>query len=282
MAESRKVTKLFGAAGAALLALSGAALADGYEGSIKDAPKDEGRKFTYSFSITGTSDYVFRGISQTDNDPTVQGAINIGYGIFYAGVWGSGLDYEFFGNDAKVELDWYAGVKPTWGPLTFDFGIIYYTYPGEGYGLNANLGDLPYLEYKAGVSGSPFTNATLGATVYYSDDSFASTGEVWTVEGVAGYTFHAIGPFTPTISGVLGHVESQDAAYVVFNGFDSYTYWNVGLALAVEKLTFDFRYWDTDGAENALSTSGAPPAAYTCSSDFCGERFVFSATVALP
>ncbi len=282
MAESRKVTKLFGAAGAALLALSGAALADGYEGSIKDAPKDEGRKFTYSFSITGTSDYVFRGISQTDNDPTVQGAINIGYGIFYAGVWGSGLDYEFFGNDAKVELDWYAGVKPTWGPLTFDFGIIYYTYPGEGYGLNANLGDLPYLEYKAGVSGSPFANATLGAAVYYSDDSFASTGEVWTVEGTAGYTFHTIGPFTPTISGVLGHVESQDAAYVVFNGFDSYTYWNVGLVLAVEKLTFDFRYWDTDGAENALSTSGAPPAAYTCSSDFCGERFVFSATVALP
>ncbi|MTD95874.1 hypothetical protein GIW81_16165 [Hyphomicrobium sp. xq] len=277
MAESRKVTKLFGAAGAALLALSGAALADGYEGSIKDAPADEGRKFTYSFSITGTSDYVFRGISQTDNDPTLQGAINIGYGIFYAGVWGSGLDFEYFGNDAEVELDWYGGIKPTWGPLTFDFGIIYYTYPGSNY-VGGVPPELPYIEYKAGVSGSPITNLALGATVYYSDDSYAETGEVWTVEGTAAYTFHAIGPFTPTISGTVGHVEGDDPAYLTFNGFDSYTYWNAGIALAVEKLTFDFRYWDTDGAENPVSTTGFS----SCVNDLCGERFVFSATVALP
>ena len=279
MAESRKVTKLLGAAGAALITLSGAALADGYEGSIKDAPAEEARKFTYSFAITGTSDYVFRGISQTDNDPTIQGAINVGYGIFYAGVWGSGLDFDSFGNDAALEADWYAGIKPVWGPLTFDFGAIWYTYPGATYYLLPPLGgDLNYIEYKAGVSGSPFTNATLGAAVYYSEDSFASTGEVWTVEGTAGYTFHTIGPFTPTVSGVLGHVESQDAAYVAFNGFDSYTYWNAGVALTVEKLTFDFRYWDTDGAENATSIGPG----FTCVSSYCGERFVFSATVALP
>ena len=117
MAESRKVVNLLGAAGIALLALTSGALADGYEGSVKDAPADEGRKFTYSFSVTGTSDYVFRGISQTDNDPTIQGAINIGYGIFYAGVWASGLDFGMpIGNDAEIEVDWYAGIKPTWGP----------------------------------------------------------------------------------------------------------------------------------------------------------------------
>jgi uncharacterized protein (TIGR02001 family) len=272
MAESRSVVNLCGVAAVAFLALTGGAFADGYEGSIKDAPAAPARQFTYSFSITGTSDYVFRGISQTDNDPTIQGAINLGYGIFYAGVWGSGLDFESFGNDGQVELDWYGGIKPTWGPLTFDFGIIYYTYPGAG------PQDLPYLEYKAGVSGSPITNLALGATVYYSDDSFAETGKVWTVEGTAAYTFHAIGPFTPTISGTLGHVESDDIAYENFNGFDSYTYWNAGIALVVDKLTFDFRYWDTDGAENALSTQET----FSCNRDYCGERFVFSATVALP
>ena len=279
MAESRKVTKLFGAAGAALLALSGAALADGYEGSVKDAPAKPEREFTYSFGLTGTSEYVFRGISQTDNDPTIQGAINVGYGIFYAGVWASGLDFESFGNDAEIEADWYAGIKPTWGPLTFDFGVIYYSYPGATHFFIPPLGgDLNYVEYKAGVSGSPITNLTTGATVYYSDDSFASTGEVWTVEGTAAYTFHAIGPFTPTISGVLGYVEGNKDAYLTFNGFDSYTYWNVGLALAVEKLTFDFRYWDTESAENFTSTQES----WTCNRDYCGERFVFSATVALP
>ena len=50
------------------------------------------------------------------------------------------------------------------------------------------------------------------------------------------------------------------------------------MALTVEKLTFDFRYWDTDGAENATSIGPG----FTCVSDYCGERFVFSATVALP
>jgi uncharacterized protein (TIGR02001 family) len=276
MAESRRVVNLLGAAGIAFVALTSGALADGYEGSIKDAPKDEGRKFTYSFSATGTSDYVFRGISQTDNDPTLQGAINIGYGIFYAGVWASGLDFAAAGvYDGEIEMDWYGGIKPTWGPLTFDLGIIYYTYPGNGEVGLVPLTDLEYIEYKAGVSGSPFTNATLGGTVYYSDDSFGETGAVWTFEGTAAYTFASVGPFTPTVSGTLGYVDSQDAAYAVFNGFDSYTYWNVGVALVVDKLTFDFRYWDTDAEDAASST-------LSCFSDYCDSRFVFSATVALP
>jgi uncharacterized protein (TIGR02001 family) len=269
MAESRSLVKVAGAAGIALLALTSGALA----GGLKDAPEED-RKFTYSFNITGTSDYVFRGISQTDNDPTIQGAVNIGYGIFYAGVWASGLDFAAAGfYDGEIEMDWYAGVKPVWGPLTFDFGVIYYTYPGNGAlpGVGP-LTDLPYVEYKAGVSGSPITNATVGATVYYSDDSFGETGNVWTFEGTAAYTFHAVGPFTPTVSGTVGYVDAQDAAYTTFNGFDSYTYWNAGLALAVDKLTFDFRYWDTD----------APDTAAACFSGYCDERFVFSVGVTLP
>ncbi len=31
-------------------------------------------------------------------------------------------------------MDWYGGIKPTWGPATFDFGVIYYTYPGATIG----------------------------------------------------------------------------------------------------------------------------------------------------
>ncbi len=94
---------------------------------------DEGRKFTYSFNIGATSDYVFRGISQTDNDPTIQGGIDLGYGILYAGVVGFGHRLRRgIGNDAQVEMDWYGGIKPTWRGATFDFGVIYYTYPGSG------------------------------------------------------------------------------------------------------------------------------------------------------
>ncbi len=77
---------------------------------------------------------------------------------------------------------------------------------------------------------------------------------------------------------MLGHVESEDPAYFAFNGFDSYTYWNAGVALVVEKLTFDFRYWDTDGG----GRSSRLCLGVSCISGYCDERFVFSATVALP
>ena len=265
---------LFAALSLAALAVGSGALADGYEVAAP-AAVDEGRKFAYSFNVGVTSDYVFRGVSQSDNDPAIQGGADLSYGILYAGVWASLVDFAD-APPANAEVDWYGGIKPTWGPLTFDFGIIYYSYPGNGPlpGVGP-LVDLNYTEVKAGVSGSPFANATLGAIVYYSDDSFAKTGEVWTVEGTAAYTLHAIGPLTPTISGTVGHVEGDDPAYLLFNGFDSYNYWNAGVAFAVEKLTFDFRYWDTDAESLASST-------LTCFSGYCDSRFVFSATVALP
>ncbi len=118
----------------------------------------------------------------------------------------------------------------------------------------------------------------MGAAVYYSDDSFGSKPvKSGRSKAPPPTPSTPIGPFTPTISGVLGHVEGDDPAYVLFNGFDSYTYWNVGLALAVEKLTFDFRYWDTDDAVERRSLT-----LFTCSNGYCDERFVFSATVALP
>ncbi|WP_072376208.1 TorF family putative porin [Hyphomicrobium sp. NDB2Meth4] len=265
MAESRSVIKLVGVAGIALLALTSGALADGYEGSIKDAPVKPEREFTYSFSITGTSDYVFRGISQTDNDPTIQGSVGIGYGIFYAGAWGSGLDFggdsTGFGEDAQVEIDYYAGIKPTWGPATFDFGVIYYTYPGAG----DSLAELDYVELKAGVSGEILKGLTAGGVAYWSPEYTGEVGETWTFEGSLAYALPQLWIFSPTVSGLVGHVDADAASFI------DYTYWNAGLSLAVDKITFDLRYWDTDLSKaECFGTSK------------CDERFVFSLTVALP
>jgi uncharacterized protein (TIGR02001 family) len=275
MTKSSNLAALCGAAGLALFAICGTANADGYEVAAPAAAADEGRKFSYSFNIGVTSDYVFRGISQTDNDPTMQGGIDLSYGIFYVGWWASGVDFEAGLNDATVEMDWYGGIKPTWHDATFDFGVIYYTYPGEGWILPAITGpELNYVELKAGVSGEIFKNLATGLTIYWSPDYFAETGSVWTFEGSAGYTFHKVGPFEPTISGVLGY-QTGGTDYSAWNGFNNYWYWNAGLALAVEGLTFDFRYWGTD-ASNSVSDG------LTCINDYCDSRFVFSAKVALP
>lgn len=242
MAVSRSVAALCGAAGVALLSLSGAALAG------------DDREFTYSLSATGTSDYVFRGISQTGEDPTLQGAIDIGYGMFYTGVWASGIKWT---ETSEVEVDWYAGVTPTWGPATFDFGVIYYGYP------RANSND--YWEFKAGVSGELVPKLSAGGTFYYTPDI---AGDEWYVyEGTLSYELPKVWVFTPTVSGLVGYTDYDEQDDL------DYTYWNAGLALAVENLTFDFRYWDTDIDDPACLAPGLGN---------CDERFVFSASVSVP
>ena len=272
------------ATGAALMALTGSALADGYGGSIKDAPVEEGRKFTWSITLGGTSDYVFRGISQTFEDPAVQGSLDVGYGIFYAGVWGSNIDFgedQNLGPKVTAEVDLYAGIKPTWGPVTFDLGGIYYAYPNAGTFGNFNGGsnDVDYFELKAGYSiASPWIkNLTSGSTLYWSPDYSFNTGDVLTWESTAAYALPQFGIFAPSISGTYGSVygDHKDGFSVGGTTKDDYSYWNAGISLAVEKFTFDFRYWDTD-------IDVTPPGGACASQGLCDERFVFSAKVTLP
>lgn len=268
MTTTRSCIGIVGGAGLALLALAGAAQADGYEGSVKDAPVDEGRQFTWSITIGGTSDYVFRGVSQTDEKPAFQASVDVAYGILYAGIWGSNTDEAFVGG-SPAEIDIYGGIKPVLGPVTFDLGVIYYGYPGQDDAVSGGL-DVDYWEFKAGASISPVTNLALGGAFYFSPEYTFETGDVWTVEGTAAYTLPTLGIFTPTISGLVGYQSGEDAIFLATNGFDEYVYWNAGLALGVEKFTFDLRYWDTDISEN-VAVGG-----------LADERFVFTAKVTLP
>jgi uncharacterized protein (TIGR02001 family) len=274
MTDSRKLAAVCGAVGLALCALSGVARADGY-GYVAPAAPAEERKFTWSFNIDGTSDYIFRGISQTDNDPAIQGGLDASYGILYAGWWASQLDFEAALNDAQVEMDWYGGIRPKWHNINFDFGVIYYSYPGATYFTSPFNTHLDYLEWKAGASSEICKNFVIGGTVYFSDDYFSETGRAWTFEGTAAYTLPKVWVFTPTVNGLIGYQDGNSNAYLAFNGFSNYVYGNVGLALALEGLTFDFRWWDTN-ASNLTSDT------LTCINHYCDSRFVFTAKVALP
>lgn len=263
MAESRRVVKLCGAAGIALLALTGSALADGYEGSIKDAPKPE-REFAYSFTLAVTSDYVFRGISQTDSDPALQGSAGFTYGIFYAGVWASTVDWR--AEEPEYEADYYAGIKPTWGKFTFDLGVIYYDYPGT-----TGIPNNEALELKAGVSLAVTDALTVGGTIYYSPDYNTKEYEVY--EATAAYALPKFHIFSPTVSGTYGFVDWDPAG--ALTGFEDYSYWNAGLTLAVDKLAFDLRYWDTD-------LSSGDCGSFNYADSICDGRFVATVTLALP
>ena len=179
-----------------------------------------------SGNIAVTSDYIFRGITQTDSEAAVQGGGDLECGIFYAGVWASNVDF----GDNEIEVDFYAGIKPEFKGITFDLGVIAYTYDEDD----------TVVEIKVGASAEIFTGATLGFTAFLNTED-----EVYTYETTFEKAFASnVGPFSPTFSAVVGFVEDEDD-FVGLGG--DYTYWNVGVSLGFAKnFALDLRYHDTD------------------------------------
>jgi len=85
-----------------------------------------------SFNVSLTSDYRYRGISQTRLKPALQGGADYALpGGFYVGAWGSTIKWiKDVGGDANVEIDLYGGYK---GEITkglgYDVGLLQYVYP---------------------------------------------------------------------------------------------------------------------------------------------------------
>ncbi|MFN3745901.1 MAG: TorF family putative porin [Hyphomicrobiaceae bacterium] len=215
-------------------------------GGLKDDPAPTGRMLEWSASFAVTNDYVFRGMSQSNKNPAVQAGLDLTYGILYAGVWASTIDFgeTIAGRSiATSEVDIVAGIKPKLGPVSFDFGVIYYTYPGA---RDAGA-ELNYWEVKAGASVEPWKGGTIGVTGFYSPDYTGETGDVWTVEGSISQELPKVHNIALTFSALVGHQWGDDAAYFGAFGTDEYTYWNAGLTLGFhERFSLDLRYWDSD------------------------------------
>jgi len=93
-------------------------------------------------TITGNvgffSQYVFRGLRQTDGDPALQGGLDYGHSSgLYLGTWASNInwltDSNAYKNGGSLEWDFYGGYKSTIGQTDFGFdvGALYYWYPGD-------------------------------------------------------------------------------------------------------------------------------------------------------
>jgi uncharacterized protein (TIGR02001 family) len=258
---------------AAVLATS--ALADGMpkRGMKAPSPAPEQRACSFSANAALATQYVFRGFSQTAEEPAIQGGFDATCGMFYAGVWASNLDWGagLGGNDvANIEMDWYAGFKPKTGHITWDIGLIYYSYPGSQDLIVGRNND--YLELKVGASGEIWKDGTLGVTVFYSPDYQYETGQTWTVETGFSQGLPKVGMFTPTFSALLGWQTNEGTALYMANfgnTDDTYLYWNAGITLGfMDKWSLDLRYWDTNLSDNG-------PAAFCNGIIFqCDERFV--------
>lgn len=179
-----------------------------------------------SFNVGVASDYVYRGVSQTDESPQLFAGVDFGSGIFYAGAWASNVDFY---DSTDAEIDVYAGIKPTAGPVTFDLGAIYYGYLNEPSGA-----DYAFWEFKAAAS-VPAGPATLGAAVFYSPEFFGGIGSAVYYEVNA-----SVSPAEKwTIGGAVGTQTFDVGA--------EYSTWNVGVGYAFnDSLSADLRYHDND------------------------------------
>lgn len=188
------------------------------------AQAQDGPKLSYSLGVA--SDYVFRGVSQTQEDPQLFGGVDLTAGKAYAGTWASNVD---FGDKTDAEIDLYAGYKPTVGAVSLDLGVIYYGYVGAPKGA-----DYGNVELKAAAS-APAGRGALGAAVFYSPDSFGAADEAVYYELNGSYPIAA----KWSVSGAVGRQ--------TYDGSGDYTTWNVGAAYALtDKLSLDLRYHDTD------------------------------------
>ncbi len=116
MAVSRNVAALCGAAGVALVLPVGRCL---WPKTNSDGPRAQRAPRT-------TCSAAFR--SPTTIRPS-RARVGATYGMFYAGAWA--FEHRFRSPDNNIEVDYYAGITPTWGPVSFDFGYIYYNYPDD-------------------------------------------------------------------------------------------------------------------------------------------------------
>jgi len=118
-----------------------------------ETPVVEESALEISANMAITSNYVWRGMTQTANSPAVQGGIDLGYKGFYLGTWGSNVEFGDTANN--LEADFYAGYAGEIAGVGYDLGYIYYAYPNESDAFNfdeAYVG-LSYDWTSFGVSG---------------------------------------------------------------------------------------------------------------------------------
>jgi len=215
-------------------------------------------------SVTFATDYTFRGISQTDSGPAIQGSIDWSYPFqkeigVYLGIFGSNVDFND-GDEANIEVDFYGGLKGEVAGFAWQVGGIYYKYP------RAEIAGIRYDYFELGLKlGYDFGFANLVGSYNYSPDYFFESGD--------GHYFAAdlTVPleFLPYDIALLGHVGHQSIDNNARFGAPDYTDWMLGITGKLEGFTLTLAYVDTD-----LSRGECFPG--TSLAKTCESRVVFS------
>jgi uncharacterized protein (TIGR02001 family) len=271
-------------------------------------------KWDYAAGAGVVSDYLFRGVTQSNHKPSFNAYLEPRYNINASLQAYAGIAYETirFANDDKSEVDFYFGLRPTYGKLALDVGFWYYYYPGgncysggavPGCPLALTNGnfikkDVSFWEVYFKPTYNFSDSFALGMTLFYTP-SFLNTGAPGTyLSGTYKYSFPAMKNGVQFYtSGELGYqwLGTSDAFYGIPASpaginYKDYATWNIGLGWTWKVLTVDLRYTDTNlnkgdcnaftsdhtGTGNTNVTSINPSGV---GSNWCGARFTAKLSV---
>jgi len=195
-------------------------------------------------SATLISDYLFRGYSQTDEDPAIQGEFTYEHtpSGFYLGTWASNVEFNTTDNDddSSIEIDVYAGFSGEFiENFSWDIGGLYYYYPDQNEDSGA---DYDYFEVYGGL-GYTFADTTLqpavGVMFSYSNDYFGEDGDSLYSEASLDLAL----PWEVGLGLHAGYIDVQgDRTSTGYN----YTHWSVTLSKELGGFDLAVAYHDAN------------------------------------
>jgi uncharacterized protein (TIGR02001 family) len=194
-----------------------------------------------SGNMSLTSDYRFRGVSQTQNAPAVQGGIDYTHSSgFYVGNWNSSVSSQLYTNGAGVESDLYAGYRSQFLGFDIDVGSMNYFYPRA---TNGTSTDFDTNELYVAVGKGPVTFKASNSLSNYFGTTNSKNSQYYQVDLVQ--------PIVGKLSGVA-HVGRTD---VNNNSGLNYTDWNVGAQYDVQGWLFAGKYYTNSNQGSTFTTS---------------------------
>ncbi len=213
-----------------------------------------------SGNIAFTTDYVFRGFTQTDGGPAVQGSFTLSHESGgYASIWGSNVKFledqlEVAAEDrAHLEIDYSLGYGGELsGGWNYDVNWLYFTYPNAGSDLNYDAH-----EFTAKL-GYELQGTTLAAAYSYSPDDFGGIGKAHYYKVSTGYTAE---------NGIGFNLEVGRKSYSDDEAGENYTNYLATLSYSIGGVDLALSYSDTD-LDDAEALGADGRAFFTVSKTF--------------
>jgi len=231
---------------------------------VTKAPPPPPSPWDFAFGSALMSDYMWRGISQSEHKPSTAAYFEPRYNFNdslqgYVGFSGESIDFP---NRAAAEIDFYGGIRPTFGKLALDLGAWYYYYPGGNCYSSGTATGLTGIAACSNFGNDPATWAGSAIPipgVGIPGNSIKNNLSWWEVYGKGTYTvsdqfsFGGSLYYSPSVenSGAWGTYLAGTAKYIVPN---APLPWGLGVYLSG-----DVGYWwfGTTDAFYGIATSPA-------------------------